>query len=459
MSNWETLKNTIIKGNYCCGCGVCVGVCPQLSLKMIMDELGEYKPSKIGYCNNCGICYRVCPFSDNGFNEDKLSGIFLSDTNNLYNKDIGYYSECLVGYAEDRIRLQSASGGLLTWTIIHLLEKQKIDFAICVKPLNRIDKLFNFTVCSSIEDVMQCSRSCYYPVELSDVIKKILDTGGKYAVVGLPCVLKALRNAELVNKKLKSRIKYHLGLVCGQQKSAQYADYLCYLGGGKPQNLESFSFRIKDLKRDASDIGVRLSYKVDEKLTIKRDIFWTEGMREAWCNGYFKLNACNYCDDLFAELSDVSYMDAWLPEYIKDPAGTSIVVIRNRELQNEFYTAAKSNVLNLITIEPEKVIASQIGALQIKKNRLAEILTYSQKNTFKIPIKRVNPLPKNTKITNVEIKLLFKIIQSSKVGLRIQKKIGNKLIFFKIWMFIHSLPLRITRKYLKIINKIFGGVN
>jgi len=52
-------------------------------------------------------------------------------------------------------------------------------------------------------------------------------------------------------------------------------------------------------------------------------VFWKEGMREVWTNGFFKLNACNFCDDIFAELADVVFMDAWIDPYIYDSKGTN----------------------------------------------------------------------------------------------------------------------------------------
>ena len=62
---------------------------------------------------------------------------------------------------------------------------------------------------------------------------------------------------------------------------------------------------------------------------------------------YFKLNPCNYCDDVFAELADVVFMDAWLPKYSKDPLGHSLVINRNKAFTFIFNQISKSQDIYL----------------------------------------------------------------------------------------------------------------
>ncbi|MEW6328712.1 MAG: 4Fe-4S binding protein [Candidatus Micrarchaeota archaeon] len=45
-----------IDASKCLYCGACVGVCPQLALR-----LREVVVEKNDKCNECGICARACP--------------------------------------------------------------------------------------------------------------------------------------------------------------------------------------------------------------------------------------------------------------------------------------------------------------------------------------------------------------------------------------------------------------
>lgn len=445
MSAWKDISEFVLKNDYCCGCGVCAGLCPQNVLEMRFNEYGEYRPYLVGQCTDCGLCSKVCPFVRGNCNEDVIGRErFGSCAGVRRTPETGYYLDSYVGYAGDPdMRWTGASGGLLTWTLTTLLENDWIDYAVCVRPCARTEKLFSFVVCETPEEVRGCSKSCYYPVELSEVLSEMQTREGRCAIVGLPCALKALRRAEEINPRLKKRIAYHLGLVCGQQKGTLFAEYVCSLGGGNPRNLTSVSFRVKDRSRPASDFGLR--FKCSRNGHAKADgvIYWTEGMKEAWCHGYFKLNACNYCDDLFAEVADAAYMDAWLPQYAKDPLGTNIVLVRHRRLLELLKAGEESNQIRIEHIDVEDVVTSQQGALNARKKSLAKRLAFARSRGLPIPEKRVSPSAMISFREKLKLRLEQKTAHASKVGFRIQKAVGKGLWLFRTWMHTRLLLLMI----------------
>lgn len=77
-------------------------------------------------------------------------------------------------------------------------------------------------------------------------------------------------------------------------------------------------------------------------------MFWDEGVGIAWNNRWVTPNACNFCDDVFAELADVCVMDAWLPEYSRDSRGTNLLISRTPMVSN-FLVQGKSE--EMISIE------------------------------------------------------------------------------------------------------------
>jgi hypothetical protein len=132
-------------------------------------------------------------------------------------------------------------------------------------------------------------------------------------------------------------------------------------------------------------------------------IFWNEGVAEAWVNRWFTPKACNYCDDIFAEGADLTFMDAWLPEYLHDRKGTSIVLVRSPLVKDVIDRGIKNGEVSLNPISIEKVLESQAGGVNSKRHHLAYQLYLGHKNTLNIPKKRVAPSKLSSHLLRQEI--------------------------------------------------------
>lgn len=411
----------VVAKNLCIGCGICASVCPHENLKIEFNSFGEYNAlDALEIGNSCGekcnLCLKVCPFYNNKDNEDTLGNKLFAETPGIkHTPETGYYIESFVGYSSVKShRENGASGGLATWTLEKLLTDNLVDHVACVSPNNDPEKLFKFKICNTPEEVRECSRSCYYPVETSEVIKHILSHKGRYGIIALPCMCKAVRLAMQLIPKLKRRIKFVLGLVCGQTKSKFFVEYICGLGGGDPLCLKQVMFRIKDPNRPASNYGMKFVSDDRTNPAFEGVVFWTEGMNRIWCNRYFTPKACNFCDDVFAELADVCFMDAWLPGYSKDPNGHSIVVVRNKELADIFSRAADNRAIERTYINIAEVIRSQQGILDAKRGDLLE-RRHLAENEGKATLQKRFYLckPRLSPVRKLLIKLTWQISQES----------------------------------------------
>ncbi len=396
MNKPRNVCESVVSADLCIGCGLCAGVCPSQVLEMRFNQYGEYIPVEYrqGCLPKCDLCLRTCPFWDQqDDNEDTLASQAFNALPHIQKtSETGYYLAAFAGYSlREEQRLSAASGGLATWFLKSLLETGIVDRVACVMPNADPEKLFKFSVLSDPNAVLQSGKSCYYPVELSNVIREIIHTEARYAVIALPCYLKGIRLAMRKNRQLRRRIKVLAGLVCGQTKSKFFAEYLCALGGGTPALMTRATFRVKDLNRPANDFGFRFECRggaVDHGT-----VFWLEGMDKAWMRGYFKPNACNYCDDIFAEVADVVFMDAWLERYIREPQGTNLVLIRNPEILHIFEQGQRHGSIHLECVSIEDVITSQQGVISVKRSGLAERLRMAEFLRFhSIPRKRVDPI-------------------------------------------------------------------
>lgn len=384
--------NWTVKHDYCIGCGVCAGICPSNNLKMDWSNQGELIPHPIESCNeNCSICLEICPFFNHEQNQDSVADSLFSKTLNMeYNEFTGFYHSCYEGYLKDENeRLKCASGGAATWVLKSLLTEKIIDGIIAVVKSKNPDRMFEFKILSSSDEVESSAGSVYYPVEISQVLKIILQEKNKktYAVIVLPCVAYALRLAMEKIPKLKRKIKIIASLTCGQLQNRFCTEILAIESGVCLKDLAFFDYRRCDKERLASDF---LQVPIDFNGNEGKPLNYHGLPYHLWKYHYFKQNACNYCDDIFGEIADVTFMDAWLPDYMKDYRGRSLIIIRGQEIISLFENL-NENHFKLKSINVQNIIKSQEGVIKKKRIILAGKL-YQTKNEGRwYPHKRVKP--------------------------------------------------------------------
>ncbi|PKL70600.1 MAG: 4Fe-4S ferredoxin [Methanomicrobiales archaeon HGW-Methanomicrobiales-1] len=380
--------SSVVDCDLCIGCGVCASICPDQILEIQFNKFGEYTPVSKGDCTKeCGLCLKVCPFADGNPDEDDIGKeLFFNIAHIQHRSETGYFLATYAGYSNiGENREHGSSGGMATWLLETLLKDGIVDAVACVTHNPDTEKLFKFSIFSSVEEIRSASGSAYYPVELSNVIRFILDNPGKYAIIGLPCFVKSIRLAQQRNKKLRERIVVILGLTCGQLKNKYFTSYIGALSGLNAAPTRVF-FRGKDYKQTANNYYFSFKDNSGKEFRIHRN----DGISEAWGNRWFTQNACNYCDDIFAECADVSFMDAWLPEYASDPLGTNLIIVRSQRALEIFQGAIMNHAINVDEISIGDVVQSQEGVIAVKRDHLSYHLYLLNKNGITPLKKRVD---------------------------------------------------------------------
>ena len=165
------------------------------NIKMELNEYGMYEEKVL-----LDEDYELSPlieFVSPNLNEEINE---LDIAKNLYNniegihhdKRIGYYTSLYAGHiSEGDYREKASSGGMGTWIFKELFEKDLIDGVIHVK--ENSDKnspiMFQYDISRSIDEIKAGSKTKYYPVEFSKVLKKVKEVPGRYAIVGIPSCL------------------------------------------------------------------------------------------------------------------------------------------------------------------------------------------------------------------------------------------------------------------------------
>lgn len=397
MKDFSLLLSEVLQKGICVGCGMCAGVCPKHCLAMDWNILGQYEPqsNSISECISCGLCIKVCPFYGHGSNEDTIGQKLFSGIPRMkHTEETGCYLDTFVGAADDETRSNGASGGAVSWLLKKLLEEKRIDKVITVEPCANPEKRFRYSIVSSLSDVDRCAKSAYYPVEMSGVIREIMAQDCRVAIVGLPCFIKAVTLAKSFFPKLRKNIHFTFGLVCGQGKSRMFTEYHIVKMGAEPQDVASFTYRKKVSGFPSSNYAFEM-VDVSGRRICK---MWSDGIGDIWGGDYFKQKSCFFCDDIFAECADAAFMDAWLPEFVRDGRGTSLIISRNSLISQLF-----SNSGTYTDIPVEKVIESQYGVVENKRGFIrycsSDTDVTLKKRDFSLPLsgKKIRLLQKKYK--------------------------------------------------------------
>ena len=370
--SFNITKTTVLKDK-CIGCGTCDAICPVNVLKMDFNSRGMYEPIESEGClDKCTLCMDACPFVEENQNEKQLAKkIYSNVKDTIFHKDLGYFLNTYEVHKKDTSeRLKSASGGAGHSILKNLLKQKLVDSILTVESNNDPDKLFKFSNFKEVNQLEKIRSSIYYPTEMSEVLDYVIKNDGKYAITTLPCFAKAIRLAQEKNSKLRKRIKFIIGLVCGQMKSKEFTHTLAR-NAIDTDRLKHVNFRVKQENKSAINFAFEFT-SLNEKKTNR--LSNSNLPSKIWGSRAFTPNACNSCTDVFAHCADIVLMDAWLPEYKKDYLGHTLVIARTTEISQ---VLENSTDVEVKKIDYKKVFKSQKPVVDNKN-----AIFYGSKNIF-----------------------------------------------------------------------------
>jgi coenzyme F420-reducing hydrogenase beta subunit len=374
-------RQQVIASGLCLGCGACMA---HAGDRMELDAYGQFKP--------CGLdrsmrepssrLARICPSSPSAPDEDHLAALRFPESS-FEDDRVGWFDAAYVGaVSEGGFRQNGSSGGMVSWVAAELLRRGLVDGIVHVKPA--ADGLFfRYAISRSVEEVQAGAKSRYYPVELSGVLEEIRSLPGHYAVVGIPCFIKAVHLLRREDPVLRDRITHTLGLFCGHMKSARLVESFAWQMDAVPEAVHRAEFRLKGQERPANWYTAQLSLKGGE--TRRKD--WYHLADGDWGAGFFQNAACNWCDDVMAETADISFGDAWVEPHSSDWRGTNVVVVRDAGLHGLIEDAIVEGRLDLAAVNADYVAETQAAGLRQRREGLAYRLTWRKRGL--LPRKRV----------------------------------------------------------------------
>ncbi|MBD0350352.1 MAG: Coenzyme F420 hydrogenase/dehydrogenase, beta subunit C-terminal domain, partial [Flavisolibacter sp.] len=261
-------------------------------------------------------------------------------------------------------------------------------------------RFFHYRISRTETEIREGAKSRYYPIELSGILKTIREVPGRYAVIGIPCFIKAVQLLRCEDPVFHERIIFTLGLFCGHMKSARFIESFAWQMNVPVTEIQKVEFRYKDPNRPANWYNAMLTLR--DGTVINKD--WWHLADGDWGAGFFMNSACNFCDDVVAETADVSFGDAWVEPYSSDGRGTNVVVVRSLVIEKLVSNAISEGRLKLKPVNAAFVEQTQAAGFRQRREGVAYRLTWKHEGVQ--PCKRVSP---DSKTPTRQRKLIYRM--------------------------------------------------
>ena len=291
---------------------------------------------------------------------EKPKKVKLLDFNDP-DKYIGEHLCCRMGYAADEtIRANAASGGMVTALLCHLLESGQIDGAWVTRSEIKDGKLgYKSYIATTPEQLREASSSVYMSMPLLQHTKMLEDFKGRLAVVLVPCQMRAFDNILEHKPALKEKVVLKLGLYCS---------------GSHHENATLVPLKKKKITLDGA---VRLYYRRGHWRGLST-VKYADGSEKtlsypkticAYKNAYFfSRESCMVCQDQYGYAADISFGDIWLKEMKKNPIKHTSCVIRTQRALDMYRSAVQAGAIVDAKLDDERMLRSQKRALVFKWN-------------------------------------------------------------------------------------------
>lgn len=284
----------------CSGCGACQSVCPVSAIQKHDDPLGwfVYTIDK-DICINCSLCEKVCP--SNSIPEQL---IHFND------------SEKFAAYSTNPESVRkSASGG-----VAYEMGKYAIEngYRVVGTEYDCAQNNVRWSIASTIEELEKFRGSKYLQADTEPVFDEVLNTPGKFLVIGTPCQIYGMRKA--ARHKNREDDLVLVDFVCHGVPSRVIWD--AYLREKAEGAIQTVSFRDKTYGWHNRAIKIKSDKGISLEKRSKCSFY------HAYDDELFFGEQCYHCElNNGNGVSDIRIGDCWGKEYENNKTGVSRVLI------------------------------------------------------------------------------------------------------------------------------------
>lgn len=292
------------------------------------------------YCTGCGLCHSECNVNFN-LNEKLFPVAALKEKDILFCKKVcpagigtdeylkdsvwGSILEVHGGWASDNsLRHCASSGGVLTALAIWLLKTKQVDGIIQTRVSADSPIQTETSVSYYDEDVKCCVGSRYSISTPLYNLREQIVKGKRYAVIGRPCDILALKKYSVSTGEYKEEIVYTLSFFCAGTPSMNANIKLLKAMGCELEECKALSYRGNGwpgyaTARDKQGNEYYMKYSDSWGKYLGRDI----------------RPICRFCIDGTGAAADISCGDYWhlkdgMPDF-GEHEGRNLIFCRNKK--------------------------------------------------------------------------------------------------------------------------------
>lgn len=357
------LVERIVQNELCTGCGVCASI-SEKKIQMNLSNQGYLRP----------VIHMPLSTLQESIIQDVCPGIALKheglDAN--YHPIWGSLIQVKAGYAVDpAVRFAGSSGGALSALLIYLIEARLVDYVLHIGVANDDPLRNEIKISRNHAEIVSNAGSRYAPSAPLVNIDEYLKGEGKFAFVGKPCDVAALRQYGRKNPLVSQKVPYMLAFMCAGVPSVEGTYAILNRFNIRKEDVRSFVYRGNGwpgMTRVEKHDGT--SHEVDYGTS------WGTIL-----NRHLQPR-CKICPDGTGEFADVVCADAWYgkdgyPDF-SEQDGRSLIISRTKvgdvlvssSSEANYLSAASLPIGDISQMQPyqemrKKMVISRLLALKI----------------------------------------------------------------------------------------------
>jgi len=374
----------IVDGDLCHRCGSCVGICPTKVLSV--SQSGFPEVDNLSSCTDCDLCVQVCPGDE--FSVPSLAKALFENVPELSDMH-GHFEQAYLSYGmKHGIRENSTSGGAVTALLISMLEAGEIDGVVLVASDPETQWKGKPILARTKEEILSTMKSKYAIAPTNAVLDQVINTEGKYAVVGLPCQIHGLIKAKELNRKVKERIVLTIGLFCHAEVEHDPMNAI-WQGIDKEIRAKSKKF-ISRVGKHPGTPHLELEDGSTYPVYFPKAQKYRPNSMEI-LNILYRLYTpprCMTCYDSTAEFADIAIGDPWMAppdDSVNFEEGYSFVLGRTKKGVQALELADKREDLKLVSISREHAKSSNTMMGHEKRGRAFRIIETRRRQGLPVP--------------------------------------------------------------------------
>ena len=349
----------VVEMGLCISCGACVAIAVPGAIEMrYADRHGMFFPKILrpDLVDGRGEEFAVCP--GKGYQIIGLSKKF-GDERCSRNIELGVWGKiCAARSTDTAILDRASSGGVMTAIAEYLINTGKVEGAVVTgMQYGKSGPRAKTYIARTRKDLFEAQGSKYCPSPTLLILHEAKKLPGRFAYIGTPCQIAALRMMQGRYPELREKFPYAIGNFCGGFRDCRETDTLILRHGFKPADIVSFRYR---------GGGQPGSMRIANGKGETAQLLYPQYARRT---GYLTHLRCRLCVDATAELADFSCGDAWLPRFSERTTPWSIVMARSNKAMKIIETMEQEKHLVLEEISIDEIKKAQRTNLNSKKTR------------------------------------------------------------------------------------------